>query len=100
MASLVPIFQSGFFSSVVTVADVASVPLPARTTFLHPPHGTAHGTFHGTGAHLVQAEQAKAAAQAIVGEFITSLHAYPPRQKIGSFGLDKVMDQINNSKQN
>ena len=39
-------------------------------------------------------------AQAIVGEFINSLKAYPPRQKIGSFGLDKVMDQINNSKQN
>jgi len=39
-------------------------------------------------------------AQAIVGKFIASLQAYPPRQKIGSFGLDKVMDQINNSKQN
>jgi hypothetical protein len=39
-------------------------------------------------------------AQAIVGKFIASLQAYPPRQKIGIFGLDKVMDQINNSKQN
>ena len=39
-------------------------------------------------------------AQGIVGEFIESLKAYPPRQKIGSFGLDKVMDQINNAQQN
>jgi arylsulfatase A-like enzyme len=39
-------------------------------------------------------------AQAVVGKFIASLQAYPPRQKIGSFSLDKVMDQINNSKQN
>jgi hypothetical protein len=39
-------------------------------------------------------------AQAIVGEFLDSLREYPPRQKVGSFGLDKVMDQINNSKQN
>jgi arylsulfatase A-like enzyme len=39
-------------------------------------------------------------AQAVVGEFIASLKAYPPRQKVGSFGLEKVMDQIQNAKQN
>ena len=39
-------------------------------------------------------------AQAVVGKFIASLQAYPPRQKVGSFSLDKVMDQIQNAKQN
>jgi len=39
-------------------------------------------------------------AQAIIGKFLASLSAYPPRQKVGSFGLENVMQQIQNSKQN
>jgi len=39
-------------------------------------------------------------AQAVVGKFIASLQAYPPRQKVGSFSLDKVMDQLYDAKQN
>ena len=39
-------------------------------------------------------------AQAIVGDFLATLSEYPPRQKVGSFGLERVMEQINNGKQN
>ena len=39
-------------------------------------------------------------AQDIVGDFLKTLQEYPPRQKVGSFGLDKVMDQLMNAKQN
>jgi len=39
-------------------------------------------------------------AQDIVGDFLKTLQDYPPRQRVGSFGLDKVMDQLMNSKQN
>jgi len=39
-------------------------------------------------------------AQTYVGGFLKSFEEYPPRQKPGSFGLDRVMEQIMNSKQN
>ena len=39
-------------------------------------------------------------AQAIVARFLESLREFPPRQKVGSFGLDRVMEQIQNAKQN
>ena len=39
-------------------------------------------------------------AQTYVGGFLKSFEKYPPRQKPGSFGLDRVMEQIMNSKQN
>jgi arylsulfatase len=39
-------------------------------------------------------------AQDIVGGFLKTLQEYPPRQKPGSFGIDKAMEQILNAKQN
>jgi arylsulfatase A-like enzyme len=33
-------------------------------------------------------------AQAYVGQFLGTLHEFPPRQRPGSFGLDRVMEQI------
>lgn len=39
-------------------------------------------------------------AQDIVGNFLKTFQEYPPRQKPGTFGLDRVMDQIMNAKQN
>ena len=39
-------------------------------------------------------------AQDIVGNFLKTFQEYPPRQKPGSFGLDRVMEQIMNAKQN
>jgi arylsulfatase A-like enzyme len=39
-------------------------------------------------------------AQDIVGGFLKTLVEFPPRQKPGSFGIDKAMEQILNAKQN
>lgn len=39
-------------------------------------------------------------AQAYIGDFLKTFQEFPPRQKPGSFGLDKVMEQLMNSKQN
>jgi len=39
-------------------------------------------------------------AQDLVGDFLSTFQEYPPRQKPGSFGLDRVMEQIMNAKQN
>jgi arylsulfatase len=39
-------------------------------------------------------------AQAYVSQFLTTFREFPPRQKGGSFGMDQVMKQLMNSKQN
>jgi len=39
-------------------------------------------------------------AQDLVGNFLSTFQEYPPRQKPGSFGLERVMEQIMNAKQN
>ena len=39
-------------------------------------------------------------AQAIVGRFLKTLAEYPPRQKAADFGLDRVMEQLHEAKQN
>ena len=39
-------------------------------------------------------------AQAIVGRFLESLKEYRPRQKVADFGLDRVMEQLYDAKQN
>lgn len=39
-------------------------------------------------------------AQHLVSEFLQTFREYPPRQKPGSFGLEEVMKQLYNSKQN
>ena len=39
-------------------------------------------------------------AQAYIGQFLNTLRGYPPSQKVGSFGLDRVMEQLQNNKQN
>jgi arylsulfatase A-like enzyme len=39
-------------------------------------------------------------AQAIVGRFLESLAEYRPRQKVADFGLDRVMEQLYDAKQN
>jgi hypothetical protein len=33
-------------------------------------------------------------AQAIVGEFLSTFKAFPPRQKPGSFSLDRVLEEL------
>ena len=37
-------------------------------------------------------------AQAIVGEFLSTFQAFPPRQKPGSFSIDQAMDKLTNQK--
>ena len=39
-------------------------------------------------------------AQSIVKEFLETFKEYPQRQAIGSFSLDRVMDQMNSAKSN
>ena len=39
-------------------------------------------------------------AQDIVANFLKTFVEFPPRQKPGSFGLDRVMEKLMNSKQN
>ena len=39
-------------------------------------------------------------AQAYVGQFLSTLKEFPPRQEVGSFGMDKVLEKLLNSKQN
>jgi arylsulfatase A-like enzyme len=39
-------------------------------------------------------------AQAFVGEFLSTLKQYPPRQEAGTFGMEQVMQQLMKSKQN
>ncbi len=33
-------------------------------------------------------------AQAVVGQFLQTFKAFPPRQKAGSFSLDRVLDEL------
>ena len=37
-------------------------------------------------------------AQAIVGEFLSTFQAFPPRQKPGSFSIDQAMDKLTEQK--
>ena len=39
-------------------------------------------------------------AQGFVAQFLSTFREYPPRQKPGTFGMEQVMEQIMNSKQN
>ena len=34
------------------------------------------------------------AAQKVVGEFLATFQAYPPRQKAASFSVEQVMDKL------
>jgi hypothetical protein len=37
-------------------------------------------------------------AQAIVGEFLSTFQAFPPRQKPGSFSIDQAMEKLTEQK--
>jgi arylsulfatase len=39
-------------------------------------------------------------AQAFVGQFLSTLAEYPPRQEVGTFGMEQVLEKLKNSKQN
>ena len=39
-------------------------------------------------------------AQAFVGQFLSTFKEFPPRQEVGTFGMERVLKKLKSSKQN